>query len=69
MRVMAFLRPATPAMADHSVRFDAIPTDSLVARAPGLANAKNVIDASVATRHGVVGIFDNTIHMLAFLTT
>jgi len=56
-------------MADYSVRFDAIPTDSLVARAPGLANPRNVTDASVATRHGVVGIVDNTIHMLAFLTT
>ena len=56
-------------MADYSVRFDAISTDSLVASAPGLANPTNVTDASVATRHGVVGIFDNTIHMLAFLTT
>ena len=69
MRLMAFLRPAEPAMADHSVRFDAIPTDSLVARAPGLANPKNVTDAPVATRHGIVGIFDNTFHMLASLTT
>jgi len=69
MRLMAFLRPAKPAMADHSVRFDAIPTDSLVARAPGLANPKNVINALVATRHCIVGIFDNTIPMLASLTT
>ena len=63
------LRMAEPAMADYSVCFDAIPTDSLVARAPGLANPRNVTDASVATRHGVVGIFDNIVHMLAFLTT
>jgi hypothetical protein len=56
-------------MADHSVRFDANPTDSLVARAPGLANPKNFSDAPVATRHGIVGIFDNNIYMLASLTT
>jgi hypothetical protein len=55
-------------MADHSVRFDANPTDSLMARAPGLGNPKNVINALVATRHCIVGIFDNTVHMLASST-
>lgn len=55
------LRMAEQAMADHSVRFDVIPTDSLVACAAGLANAKDVTDAPVAARHGFVGIFDNTL--------
>ena len=63
------LRMVKPTMADHSVRFDAIPTDSLVARAPGLANPKNVTGAPMATRHKIVGTFDNTRHLLAFLTT
>jgi plasmid stabilization system protein ParE len=53
----------------RSTCFDAKPTEMSLARGPELSNPMNVTGAPMATRHKLVGIFDNAFHMLAFLTT
>jgi hypothetical protein len=60
---------ASPPPDELAHALSANPIDSSVAREAGLSNSMDVTGTSVVTRHDIVGAIDNTIHMLAFLTT